>query len=774
MFIRNQSTPIQKDKIHFLVHSFNIIAIVALLGFCSSLVHADSSTSSVSVKSSVKPAFKYQEIKSIVKKLSKQSTPELLEELVEKSTDFITTFPKYKRVDEVYYRLGYALVELERVEEGIKVFETFIKTHPEARWVAPGLYELGLTYDKLSQHDKADEAYKKLIDHPKFGSQSYAKLAKRVLEQDKASRKGRSPESAGVRSAPSEWIGKPAPDFQVMDLKGKKLSLKKFEGQVVLLDFWATWCPPCVAEIPNVKKAYEKYKDQKFQIIGISLDRSQPPLDAFIERENLAWLHYWDQNGKLANQYGVRGIPSTFLIDGEGVIRRTNLRGSRLETAVAALVKENLTKPAGTKTPGEGSQSIPATKILKQDNTSEKDILSEPSRERLNPTDWVGKPAPDFQVMDLKGKELTLKNYRGQVVLLDFWATWCPPCIAKMPKVKKTYEKFKDQKFQVIGISLDRSQPPLDAYVEKEELAWIHHWDRSRKVRNLYGVRAIPTAFLIDGEGVIRKASLGGFDVETAVAELVKENLNKPADSPLIETPTDSPETGQNVDPKAKEIIDAAVAAHGGLEKLAAVKNIVIESKSFEHLPDGNVQDEGRNKVYYYANKLRNNWYTDDETNSLIFDGNTLFLLEDREVQPIPQERVESFVSFFKDSLFREPIWLLTKLSQNKIPVKYMGIEDVKGVPASVLLVTQPSGKKLKIFISKETHYVVQFNYSFEMGRETENAETLFEDYRDVYGIKIAHHRTTKTSEHRETVITKISFNAEIDEALFIPEGSNE
>ena len=321
MFFRNQATLIQKIRHFSWFTVLNILAIVMLLGFCSSLVHADSATSSVTVNSSVKPSFKYQEIKSIVKKLANRHKPEELEGLVEKSTDFIQTFPEYKRVDEVYYRLGNALFRLERVEESIKVFEKLFKEHPEKRWIAPSLLELGLAYDKLGKHDKADAAYKKLIEHPKYGKRSYAQYAKKILEQDKASRKGELPKPTGTTSGPSEWIGKSAPDFKVKDLKGEELSLKKFRGQVVLLDFWATWCPPCVAEMPHVKQTYEKYKDQKFQIIGISLDNSKIALEAFIEKEELAWTHHWDQSQKVMTQYGVTGIPSTFLIDGEGVIR---------------------------------------------------------------------------------------------------------------------------------------------------------------------------------------------------------------------------------------------------------------------------------------------------------------------------------------------------------------------------------------------------------------------------------------------------------------------
>ena len=760
MYSRNERHSQQNRNRGFRAHLVYGLISLVLIGFCANFVDA----------ASIKAAYKYQEIKAISKNLKKQKTQEELERLVEKSRDFVAAHPEYKRVDEVHYLLGNALVQLGQVEEGIEAFEKVVKDYPEARYVERCLLDLGLAYDKLGNHDAADGAYQKLIDHPKYGKRSQAKFAKRLLEQDKADRMGELPKPPGASQGPgmtaSEWIGKPALDFQVTDLKGEELSLEKYRGQVVLLDFWATWCGPCIAEIPNVKRTYEKYKDQKFQIIGISLDRSITPLEEYIEQKELGWVHYWDNGGKVSDMYKVRAIPSTFLIDGEGTIRKTNLRGHALEHAVEDLVKENLAKPAKTSETGSQSQSIPATKLLKQETTSQKDESIKLSR--TNPSEWVGKPAPDFQVTNLKGEKFSLKDYRGQVVLLDFWATWCGPCIAEMPKVKRTYETYKDQNFQIIGISLDRSKQPLEEYIEKEGLGWIHYWDESRKLRTLYGVCGIPSAFLIDSEGIIRKASLGGFDVESAVAELVAENPAKPVNAP-IRTPSESPDGAQNVEPDVTEIINAAIAAHGGLEKLEAVKGIVMESESFEHLPDGTIQDEGPAITYFDANKFRSDWYLDNRKGSLIFDGKSVFTIAEGKVKPVPPEVVKSYVSFFKDSLFREPMRLLATLSKNDVPVQYIGTEQVKGERTSVLLVTQPSGKKLKVFISEETHYVIQFSYDVEIGGEAENVVAFLDDYRDVDGIKIPHYRTTKNGEYRRIFITDITLNAQINEALFHP-----
>ena len=213
-----------------------------------------------------------------------------------------------------------------------------------------------------------------------------------------------------------------------------------------------------------------------------------------------------------------------------------------------------------------------------------------------------------------------------------------------------------------------------------------------------------------------------------------------------------------------------AIAAHGGLEKLAAVKSIVMESESFEHLPDGTMQDEGPAKTYFDANRVRSDWgiYAQKD-NHLIFDGESVFVIAAGEVKPVPPEETKSYVNFFKDSLFREPMWLLATLSKDDIPVQYIGTEDVKGEPTSVLLVTQPSGKKLKVFISEETHYVIQFSYDVEIGGKEENVVAFLDDYRDVDGIKIPHYRTTKNGEYRRVFITDITLNTEIDEALFRP-----
>ncbi|NDV54375.1 DUF4369 domain-containing protein [Parabacteroides sp. 52] len=139
-------------------------------------------------------------------------------------------------------------------------------------------------------------------------------------------------------------IGKKFTDFEMAGLDGKMHKLSEYvgNGKVVLIDFWASWCPPCRADMPHLVGLYKEYKGKDFEIVGISLDRAEDAWKKGLEDLHMTWpqlsdLQYWKNAG--AALYGVNSIPHTVLVDKDGTIVAKSLRGEKLEAKLAELLK---------------------------------------------------------------------------------------------------------------------------------------------------------------------------------------------------------------------------------------------------------------------------------------------------------------------------------------------------------------------------------------------------------------------------------------------------
>ncbi|MBL0742988.1 TlpA family protein disulfide reductase [Chryseolinea sp. Jin1] len=135
----------------------------------------------------------------------------------------------------------------------------------------------------------------------------------------------------------------------------------------------------------------------------------------------------------------------------------------------------------------------------------------------------VGNGFIDFKQTDLDGKTVSLSSYKGNYVLLEFWASWCGPCRQENPNLKKEYELYKDKGFQVLGVSLDDNATKWKKAIEKDGLPWAHvsdlkGWNNEAAVQ--YGVRAIPANFLIDPQGKIIARNLRGEELAKKLEEI--------------------------------------------------------------------------------------------------------------------------------------------------------------------------------------------------------------------------------------------------------------
>ena len=138
-----------------------------------------------------------------------------------------------------------------------------------------------------------------------------------------------------------ERVGQPLQlEFKAVD--GREVDLQKLKGKVVLVDFWATWCRPCMAELPKVKATYARLHDKGFEIVGISLDEDGDALARVTKTEEMTWPQYFEEAGKenkFATEFGIEGIPTMWLVDKKGVLRDLNARSS-LSNKVEKLLAE--------------------------------------------------------------------------------------------------------------------------------------------------------------------------------------------------------------------------------------------------------------------------------------------------------------------------------------------------------------------------------------------------------------------------------------------------
>jgi thiol-disulfide isomerase/thioredoxin len=219
------------------------------------------------------------------------------------------------------------------MSDELKQFDTLLAKHPGEKTddVVQILYMKYMVYSQvIGDKEKGTELLAQL--KKEFPDSKLVANMKREEEQEAETQK--------IQDALA--IGTKFPDFNEKDLTGKPLSIANYKGKVVLIDFWATWCAPCRAEVPNVVAVYNKHHSNGFEIIGISLDRQpdKAKLESYTKENKMPWPQFFDGqfwNNKLSTKYGVRSIPATYLLDGEGKIigKGDDIRGENLDGAVA-------------------------------------------------------------------------------------------------------------------------------------------------------------------------------------------------------------------------------------------------------------------------------------------------------------------------------------------------------------------------------------------------------------------------------------------------------
>ena len=136
-------------------------------------------------------------------------------------------------------------------------------------------------------------------------------------------------------------IGQPAPQFQAPDLEGHNTSLADYEGDVIVLNFWATWCPPCRAEMPGIQSVYDMYQGEGLTVLAVNARENVPVVAAFQEQFGVTFPILVDEQGQVMNLYQAHSLPTTIIVDRDGVVQHIqngSITAAQLEAIIVSLL----------------------------------------------------------------------------------------------------------------------------------------------------------------------------------------------------------------------------------------------------------------------------------------------------------------------------------------------------------------------------------------------------------------------------------------------------
>ncbi len=142
----------------------------------------------------------------------------------------------------------------------------------------------------------------------------------------------------------------------------------------------------------------------------------------------------------------------------------------------------------------------------------------------------VGLPAPDFTYSGLDGKKVSLSDYRGKVVFINIWATWCTPCVEEMPSMQKLYQKLKGENFEILAVSIDSKGAKVVApFMKKYQLTFPALIDYMSTIKRIYKTTGVPESYIIDKDGILAKKVIGPLDwSQPDVLRLFRDMIQKP------------------------------------------------------------------------------------------------------------------------------------------------------------------------------------------------------------------------------------------------------
>lgn len=338
--------------------------------------------------------------------------------------------------------------------------------------------------------------------------------------------------------SPRQWtaiqqmLDKPAPRLEVdpfiaMSDEFPARRWNEYRGQILVLDFWGTWCGPCIRGMPKTSEFARKYKDKGVTVLGICNQNRGETMVETGKQAGMTFPTAFDRHDRARAAYGVQWWPYYVIIDREGIVRAAGVSPAHIETVVDGILRyqPNPSEAPATEADQPGTEAADETAPAISSDWFEG---TERARRRLNRIE--GQPAPVLAVERWLNTEepLDAEKLRGKVVMVSFWATWCRHCHTAVPTLNELQEKYADQGLVLIGVCAQRGHETMGEKAAELGMRFPIAADTIGRTARDYRVDGYPDYYFIDRTGKLRVADVKNANIEDVIKVLLAEPTPKP------------------------------------------------------------------------------------------------------------------------------------------------------------------------------------------------------------------------------------------------------
>jgi thiol-disulfide isomerase/thioredoxin len=307
-----------------------------------------------------------------------------------------------------------------------------------------------------------------------------------------------------------KFEGVDAPALNVGEWVGGEFDVTKMKGSIVVIDFWATWCGACIAEMPKNTKIAEKYANDGVKFIGVCTNGDAAQMPKIVKDNKALYPNAFAQGEQVEKDWPVQWYPTYAVVDREGVVRAIGLKPDNVEDVIETLLAEEAE--------ASGKVRIRPTWL---EGDAEK-------RARLKRLEESADQPPALTVDNWHNSEaLKLEELKGKVVVLDFWATWGPSNDKTIPKNKALVETYGEQGLVFIGVTSTLGAEGIQDAIKKYGIDYPVCIDIDNKTTTAYAPNGYSDYYVIDKAGKLRIADCSNSKLADVVKALLAEKIGE-------------------------------------------------------------------------------------------------------------------------------------------------------------------------------------------------------------------------------------------------------